>query len=156
MQPVRGTRVLAVGSPHGDDRAGWEVVERLRREVPGLYAVKLHDPVSLLYQLAGCGCLVLIDACRSGAEPGTVRRLTWPAPFLERREGASTHVLGLANALALAEALGRLPPRVVLLCVEAGPCEPGGALSPAVRGALPELCRQVMAEVDRTSEGTVP
>jgi hydrogenase maturation protease len=137
---------VALGSPHGDDRAGWEVVERVRREDLSLDTVVLHDPVGLLDCLEGCACVVLVDACRSGAEPGTIRRFTWPAPELDRQGGPSTHGLGVVGALALAEALGRLPPRVVLFGVEAAACEAGAALSTAVRGALPELCRQVLAE----------
>jgi hydrogenase maturation protease len=152
MSATSGTRILAVGSPHGDDRAGWEVVERLRREAPGLDAAVLHDPVGLLDYLEGCTRLVLMDACQSGAEPGTIRRLTWPAAELKQTDGASTHGLGVVNALALAEALGRLPPRVILFCIEAWGCEPGAALSPSVRDALPKLYQRVLAEIGRPDE----
>jgi hydrogenase maturation protease len=141
------TRVLAVGSPHGDDRAGWEVVGRLRREVPGVDAAAIRDPVSVLHHLAGCTGLVVVDACRSGAPPGTVRRLAWPDAGLDGRGGHSTHGLGLAGALDLAAVLGRLPPRVILFGVEAQGCEPGAEISPPVRAALPGLYRRVLAEV---------
>jgi hydrogenase maturation protease len=141
------TRVLAVGSPHGDDRVGWEVVERLRRLAPGVDAVVLHDPVSVVHHLDGCACLVVVDASHSGAPPGTVRRLAWPEAFLEREDGVSTHGFGVGSALALAETLGRLPPRVVLLGVEVQACEPGAEISAPVRAALPALCRKVRAEV---------
>src|SRR5262245_42204459 len=102
-------RVLAVGSPHGDDRAGWEVVERLCRERrPGIEAAVLSEPLRLMEHLDGCGRLVIVDACRSGAEPGKVVRLNWPDGRLANSAGPSTHGFGVATALALAEALGRL------------------------------------------------
>jgi hydrogenase maturation protease len=142
-------RVLGVGSPHGDDRAGWEVVARLRREAPpGVEAAVLNQPLRLLEHLDGCSCLILVDACRTGAEPGTVVRLAWPAcPPGGMGAGSSTHGVGMAAALGLAEALGRLPTRVVLLGVETGRCDPGASLSPPVRAALPGLYKRVLEEV---------
>jgi len=143
-------RVLAVGSPHGDDRVGWEIVERLQQEVPpGVEVALLPEPVALLEQLEGCACLVLVDACRGGGAPGTVIRLTWPDRRLAGGAGPSTHGLGVGTTLDLAEALGRLPPRVVLIGVEAGECTPGAALSPPVRAALPELHRSALEEARR-------
>jgi hydrogenase maturation protease len=146
--------VLAVGSPHGDDRVGWEVVERLRQELAlvGVQTRVLHDPLSLVEHLEGAAGIVLVDACRSGAEAGSLFRLAWPARGLDTAGGPSTHGFGVASALALAEALGRLPRQVVLLGVEAQACEPGEDLSPPVRQALPELCRRVLAEVRRLAE----
>jgi hydrogenase maturation protease len=144
-----------VGSPHGDDRAGWEVVERLRRFTPRVDARILYQPSSLIHHLDGCECLVVVDACRSGAKPGTVRRRTWPDPDLEKQDGPSTHGFGIADALALAEVLGRLPPRVVLVGIEVQACEPGGEISPPVRAALPELYQRVLAEIRHTGEGAV-
>ncbi len=151
-------RVVAVGSPNGDDRVGWEVVERLRQELAlaGVQTMVLRDPVSLVHHLEGCAGVILVDACRSGAEAGTIFRLTWPACELDTTGGPSTHGFGVAGALALAEALGRLPPQVVLLGVEAQACEPSGDLSAPVRGALPELCRQVLAEVRRYEARPAP
>jgi hydrogenase maturation protease len=147
-------RLLAAGSPHGDDRIGWEVVERLREErLPGVEPVVLAEPLRLLEHLDGCGCLVVVDACRSGAEPGTVVRLAWSEARPATHRAESTHGFGVAEVLALAEALGRLPPRVVLLGVEAQVCGPGAGLSPAVRAALPELRRQVLEEICRPAAG---
>jgi hydrogenase maturation protease len=141
-------KVLGLGSPHGDDQAGWKLVAFLNERLPAVAAVALSEPLGLLDHLEGCAHLVLVDACQSGATPGTVLRLTWPDPRLDAPGGTSTHGLGVGSALALARTLRRLPPRVVLISVEVESCEPGADLSPAVRAALPELFRQVLAEVN--------
>jgi hydrogenase maturation protease len=141
-------RILAVGSPHGDDQAAWHVAERLRRKpLPGVEAVAVSDPVRILDYLGGCERLVLLDACRSGAKPGTVLRLVWPDPRLHERAGSSTHGFGVVKVLELADRLGWLPPSVVLIGIEAEACYPTTEASPAVRRALPNLYRQVLTEV---------
>ena len=59
---------------------------------------------------AGADEVVVVDAVRSGAPPGTrapLRRAGEPLPPALR--GASTHAFGLAEAIELARALGRLP-----------------------------------------------
>jgi hydrogenase maturation protease len=140
-------RVVAVGSPHGDDQAGWQLIERLRQEeVPGLEAACVPEPLGLLDHLEGCEALVLVDACRSGAAPGTIVRLDWPDPRLEACGSASTHGFGVARVLALAATLGRLPSRVVILGIEADACRPGAEISPAVTDALESLQRLVLRE----------
>jgi hydrogenase maturation protease len=150
-------RVLAIGSPHGDDRVGCELLDRLRQQLPaGVEAETLAEPLALLEHLDGCSRLVVVDACRTGATPGTVIRLAWPDCGLSQDAGASTHGFGVAAALGLAQALGKLPPRVVLIGVEVEACGPGATLSPAVRAALPELCRRVLEEIDDNAGGGRP
>jgi hydrogenase maturation protease len=140
--------VLAIGSPHGDDQVSWHVVDRLgRNPLPGLHTAALNDPVGVLDYLEGCERLVLVDACRSGAEPGTVIRLVWPDARLQERESASTHGFGVVKVLELAAVLGDLPSHVVLIGVEALTCAPGAEISPPVRRALPRLYRQLLTEV---------
>lgn len=140
-------RVLGVGSSHGDDAAGWRVVEMLRQR-PGLSArLAIVEPSQLLDHLSGCRRLILVDACRAGGCPGTVVRLQWPDPRLRSQRRQSSHGLDVGDALALAETLGWLPPRVVVWSVEASRCEPVQDLTPEVRHALPELERQVLHEL---------
>jgi hydrogenase maturation protease len=136
-----------VGSPHGDDQVSWHVVERLRRRpFPGIEAVALSNPVRVLDYLEGCERLILVDACRRGAEPGTVLRLVWPDDRLHEHAGFSTHGFGVVRVLELADRLHRLPPSIVLIGIEAEACYPTAEISPSVRRALPKLYRQVLAE----------
>ena len=140
-------RVLGVGSPHGDDAAGWRVVEMLRRR-PGLSAqLAIVEPPQLLDHLQGCRRLILVDACRADRTPGTLIRLQWPDELLRSQRRQSSHGLDVGDALALAETLGWLPPQVVFWGVEVSRCQPGEDLSPEVRLALPELERRILQEL---------
>lgn len=140
-------RVLGVGSPHGDDAAGWRVVERLRQH-PGLTAqLKTVEPSQLLDHLGDCRRLILVDACHSNQPPGTILRLQWPDSRLRSQRRRSSHAMGLGDALALAETLGWLPPRVIVWGVEISQSQPGEDLTPEVRRVLPELERQVLQEL---------
>lgn len=107
----------------------------------------LAQPMDLLEHLADCRRMLILDACRSGAPPGSIVRLQWPDPRIPRTPFASSHALGLADALRLAECLGRLPPRVVILAVELHDVGPGFGASHAVRRAIPELVRCVREEL---------
>lgn len=143
------TRIFALGSPHGDDRAGWQCAERLRARLEDrVLVVPLAAPLELLDQMAGCERMVVLDACRTGAPPGTLVRLEWPDPRIASAGFASTHQLGLADVLRLAETLQRLPRRVILFGVELRRAEPGQtALSQAVERGLPLLERLVLEEL---------
>ena len=110
--------VVGVGSPFGGDRAGWAVVARLG-ELDGVRVEALDRPgPGLLNVLEGATAAVIVDAVRSDAVPGTLHRLT-RLDQLPAASPASSHGLGLAEALALGERLGQLPPWVVI-GVEAG------------------------------------
>ena len=110
---MSGPVVVGVGSPFGGDRAGWAVVARLG-DLAGVRTEALDRPgPALLNTLAGATAAVIVDAVRADAAPGTLHRLT-DAAVLPTRDPASSHGLGLAEALALGERLGLLPPWVVI------------------------------------------
>jgi hydrogenase maturation protease len=144
------TCVVGVGSPHGDDAVGWLLAEELRQRDPtAADVVALRSPTELLGRLSGCRKLILVDACSGGQPAGTIRRLTWPDSAIAALSSPSSHGLGVGTVLALAEALGELPPEVVVYAVEMNDCLPGQTASDMVRRALPELCRCVLAEVNQ-------
>jgi hydrogenase maturation protease len=120
-----------------------------RKRWPGIMAAAVSEAVRLLDHLEGCETLLVVDACRSGAPAGTIHRVAWPDPRLQELDNVSSHGLGVRRALELAAALGRLPPQVVLIGVEAQACSPTAQMSLPVRRALPELYRWVFAEVRR-------
>ena len=145
----RGVRVVGVGSPHGDDRVGWRLVEDLAESAgPGVEAVAVAQPLGLLDHLDGCSALIVVDACRAGRAPGSVVVLTWPEDRPEFEGSGSTHGLDLAMALEMADVLGRLPPSVLLFAVEAGACGPVADLSPDLEASLPELDRRLREVVE--------
>ena len=144
MRPT--VRVLGVGSPHGDDQVGWRLVECLAGgSAPAVDAIALGDPVDLLGHLDGCDMLIVLDACRAGLPPGRLIRLPWQAVRSGERAERTTHGFGVSAALALADALGRLPPTVLLIGIEAESCEPGTGLSPTLRQAIPGIVPRIEA-----------
>jgi hydrogenase maturation protease len=134
------TVVAGVGSPFGDDQAGWRIVEMLERR-PNVRArfVKVHDVTELLDALDDCRKLVIVDGCRGVCRVGAVTRLTWPDSRICKRHSHSTHGIGVCDALRLAEQLGRLPPEVVIYGIEVGDCEPGREICLEVLQSVAEL-----------------
>lgn len=101
-----GTLVVAIGQPFaGDDAVGLVIAERLRAE--GVPAQSVADGAALVDALTGASRAVIIDAVVGGGPAGTV--LYMSADELRARSGAtpvSSHGLSVADALALASALG--------------------------------------------------
>jgi len=92
--------------------------------------------------------VIVVDATCSGAPPGTVRRFDAARePLPAAPPGASTHGLGLAEAVGLARALGRLPARLVLVGIEGADFSPGTGLTPAVAAGVAAAARRVREEI---------
>jgi hydrogenase maturation protease len=147
--------VIGVGNPlRHDDGAGLEVARALRRRAPAARVeVCEHEgeTLGLLVRFEDADAVVIVDAVRSGAAPGSVRRVEAtgePVPA-ELRSSSSTHAVGLAEAIELARALGRLPERVILYGLEGARFDAGSGLSPAVGAAVPALVEEVLAEARR-------
>ena len=145
------TRVIGVGSPFGDDRAGWEVVAALEAALRSAAAPSLGIDVracdrpgaALVHLLTGVQHAVIIDVALSPGSPaGSVRWLD--EREIEARRAVSSHGFGLAEALALARALGDAPSRVSVLAISATHWE-GDGLSDPVREAVPVAMREVLA-----------
>jgi hydrogenase maturation protease len=60
---------------------------------------------------------------------------------------ASTHHFGLAEAVELARAVGKLPPKMVVFGIEAERLDLGEGLSPAVADAVDRAAVAVREEV---------
>ena len=144
--------VIGVGNPNrGDDALGLEAALRLAaRALPGVRVTHCSgDAALLLSAWEGAQRVILVDAAQTGAAPGTIRRLEaqrgpLPAALLH----ASTHSLGVVEAVELARALGRLPASLTVYAVEGAHFGHGGRLSLAVEAVLGEVVEQVAAEVE--------
>lgn len=158
-----GTRrvVLAgVGSPYRrDDAVGQLVVERVASLDIGVADIgPISEPLDLLGLWDGADLAVIVDAVRSGRPPGTVadlelelaHPLATPGKAAEERVAASTHGIGLAGVLRLAQAVGNAPRRVVLVGIEGEDFGQGIGLSPAVAKALPEAVSKVLHLLEAT------
>jgi len=122
----RRLRIIGVGSPFSEDRLGLLAVEQLQHE-PSLQSlpfvtefIGLDRPGSgLISYFAGCEVVVVIDAMQSGLASGTVQRLALSA-LVRQGQVSSSHSLGVAETLALAEVLRELPPQLLIFGIEAG------------------------------------
>jgi hydrogenase maturation protease len=69
------------------------------------------DGAALMEVWRGEETVIIIDAVKSGALPGTIRRFDARAqPIPKDAFRCSTHAFGVAEAIELARALARLPP----------------------------------------------
>jgi hydrogenase maturation protease len=88
--------------------------------------------------------IVLVDATRSNAEPGTLIALDAAAAKLPADLfHYSTHRFGLAEAVETARALGTLPQSVMVYGIEGEDFGAGTALSPVVESAAAALISQL-------------
>ena len=143
------TLVLGIGNPlRGDDAAGLVVTERLRsaRLREGVRVIEREgEPTDLIEELDAAGEVIVVDAVRSGAEPGTVHRvdaLTQPLPDALGR--TSSHAFGIADTIELARALGRLPRSLEVYGIEGREFRAGAALSPEVERAATGVASELL------------
>lgn len=145
--------IIGLGSPFGDDRAGWEAAQAVtngrwsQNETCNPIRVECLDRPGpgLLERFREADCVILIDAMRSGAPAGTVRQLG-PDEVAAASATHSSHGFGLAQTIALARALGSLPPELVLFGIEADSLS-GPGLSPPVEAAIPGLVARIAGHV---------
>jgi hydrogenase maturation protease len=132
----------------GDDGAGLAVARRVRELAPAGVEVREveGDATALVEAWSGAEHVVVVDAAESGAEPGTVRRFDAAAqPLPVRSLRSSTHAFGVADAVELARALGRLPQRLDVYGIEGASFVAGDRLSPPVERAVAQLARELGA-----------
>jgi hydrogenase maturation protease len=142
-------RVIGIGNTlRGDDGAGRRVARRLAAAAPpGVEVMELDGGAAELlaaWENAGDGEVVVVDAARSGAPPGTVHRFEASHAALPATlDATSSHGLGLAAAVELARALGRLPRRLSVYAIESAGFTAGDELSPSVAAAVEEVVREL-------------
>jgi len=150
-ETARRPIIIGIGNTdRGDDAAGRMVAQRLADLLPpAITVVELDGEVtSLLSHLETASAAWLIDACRSGAPTGTIKRFDAGTTALPQDLGdLSSHVIGLAEAVELARALGRLPPRCIIYAIEAASFEHGAPVTPAVAKAVEKVAEQVASEI---------
>lgn len=144
-------KIMAVGNPlYGDDGVGAAVLERIRDGdlFPGAELIDAGvDALSLIDRFDEA-LHIIIDAARMGQAPGRVLRFTPDEVRLRiRGDHLSLHGFGLAEAFAMADAIGRMPRRVVILGVEPAVVAIDKGLSGVVAEAVPEVLRLIHAEV---------
>jgi hydrogenase maturation protease len=145
-----------VGNPlFGDDGFGIEAVRRLRG-CPELADWEILDGgtagIYLLPALENRPRVVLLDAVNFGGAPGAILRLRNGGIPRGIALKLSEHQVTVQEVLALLELLDTKPADVLLVGVQPEHLRFSEPLSGAVRAALDEVCRLVVAEAG-TSQG---
>jgi hydrogenase maturation protease len=139
--------VIGVGNGwRGDDAAGLEVARRIATAGPdGVRAVALEGEQSgLLEAWTAADDVAIVDACASGAAPGTLHRHdARAAPLPAHLSRSSTHAFGVAEAVELARALDRLPRTLTVYAIEGGSFALGERLTPPVARAVGALADEL-------------
>lgn len=147
------TLLVGLGSPHGDDQAGWLVVSELEQRLGG-NATKLacrlaKSPCDLLDWLDEVTHLIVFDACESPTQLGELRRWHWPEDRVVRTRSSNSHQLGLPEVLDLATTLGRLPAQVEIRTIGCAVFSPGTEPSSLVRDGCSRLAHQLSKDFAR-------
>jgi hydrogenase maturation protease len=139
--------IFGVGSPFGDDQAGWRVIDRLRNlvDVRELTAriVTIQTPSDIPVLLDAGADLIVVDACQGSGSVGEIQRFAWPDSRIMKLRHVSGHGMGLDDALHLAAVIGNAPATCEIWCVEGSDFEPGHTISAGVA----EACEQIAKEL---------
>jgi len=149
--------VIGVGNEfRRDDGAGPAVVAGLRDLAPPGVRLVVTDgePTRLIETWAGAALAVVVDAVRADPpRPGTVHRFVVDRPGAGTGRPASSHGLGLDDAISLAMALDRMPGRLIVHAVEAADLTQGPGLSPPVAAAVGVVARAVLDDLGPYLQG---
>ena len=151
---MSAARVVVIGVGNSfrcDDAAGLEVARRLG----SVSGAEIHSREGDLAGLAdlwdGASSVIVVDSASSpDTPPGTIHRFDAVASSLPTGLLSSTHAFGVAEAIELARALGRLPASLTVYAIEGARFEVGQDLSPEVEVAIDKLSR----ELARQAAGT--
>ena len=145
--------VIGVGNEYRrDDGAAVEVIGRLRRRhLPGVnLAVTDGEPSRLMDLWEGADLVIVVDAIHiEPSVPGRVHTIVVEQTSLQAPSTASSHGLGLGEAVELARTLGRLPARLIIIGMEGADFSVGPGLTPAVGERVQDAVDLVVAQLDR-------
>jgi hydrogenase maturation protease len=158
MSAAAGAVVIGVGNQYRrDDGIGPALAAVIGElDLPGVSVIISDgEPSRLLEAWSGARLAVVVDATlQDGGSAGNIQRQCVtddPMPGGWASIGsASTHGLGIGEAIHLAQVMDRMPERLVVFAVEAADIGYGEQLSQPVSASLPELTQAVIAELKRT------
>ncbi len=151
----RTTDVLVLGLGNvllGDDGIGAAALARLSRNYRVPPGVKLEDGgtlgLSLLDLIAEAERVILVDAVRAEAAPGTLVRIDGDDVMDAVRDRLSPHQVGVADVLDAARLINRYPSVVTLIGLVPEALDLNFARSRAVETNLDELVAAIACEVE--------
>ncbi len=138
-----------------DDAVGLIVSQQLKYKVPpGTRIVELDgDQSDLIELMRSTDVLIVVDAVKSTAPPGTVFRLDAVDDPLPREfMSSSTHSIDTLTAVELARALGALPERLIIYGIVGRDFSFSEGLSEEVRDAIDAAEERIIADIGTLRE----
>lgn len=150
--------VIGVGAiERGDDAVGRLVAREIagqRPDAPFKVIQMRGEATDLMDAWSHARAVILIDAASTGAPPGTTHRFDASCgPLPAEMARASTHDLGVSDAIELARAMAALPRHVIVYAIDIGQATHGSALSPAVQAAVGPTAERVIREAEQLTQG---
>jgi len=150
--------VIGLGNEfRGDDGCGPLVARKIsQKRLAGVRLIHpMADSTGLVMEWDGADATFLIDCVCSGAPPGTIHRFE---PLVETipeqlSHPTSTHRFGLTQVVRLAQALGRLPQRLIVYGIEGQEFEHGTEITRAVAEAVNEVADRIANELALLAAG---
>lgn len=135
--------IIACGTAErGDDAAGLLAARRLREA-----GLEVHehsrDGLALMELWSGHEDVILIDAVVTGAAAGAVKVWDGRHAPVEPDAFPSTHAFGVAEAIRLAKALGRMPARMTIYGIEAKRFDTGSGPSAQVLQGVDDVVKMI-------------
>lgn len=151
MEPVR-TLIIGCGNLlRGDDAVGPILIRHLW-ELGLPEGVRCADGgtggMDVAFQMRGVPEVILVDACRSGSEPGAIFKLPGEeVEHLPPLSGINTHAFRWDHALAFGRWLlkDEYPKNITVYLIEAARVEFGEPLTPSVEAAMKKLAAALLA-----------
>lgn len=92
--------------------------------------------------------VIIIDTVQMGEKPGAWRCFrAEDVRYFATGQGLSLHETGVAQALELAEAFGKLPKEVLIYGIEPERLAINEKLSPSVQATIPEITTPILEEL---------
>jgi hydrogenase maturation protease len=144
--------VIGCGNPNRlDDGAGIEVLQRLQARGIGGDAQRVRllpagtDGMATMFAARGCRSLIVVDACRSGSDPGAVFEMPGNELAQRYQPSLNLHDFRWDHALYAGRQIFRqqFPSDVVVLLIEVQTIEFGIGLSEPVSSAVAKVTDRV-------------
>ena len=149
------SRVLVIGVGNeirGDDEVGLRVASGVRERLPHqCNSVEESGEGARLMELwKSSQVTILVDAVKSGAEPGHIHRYeAHNSPLPASMFHYSTHAFGVPQAIELARVMNQLPQRLIVYGIEGKCFDEGAAMSLVVERAVRKVVELITFEVSQ-------
>lgn len=135
-----------------DDGAGVRALEALQRGYTFPPNVRLVDAGTTVFHNMGIMAesekMIVLDAVKLDGPPGAVYRFNTDEYRVKMPRQASSHDVGLLNALSMMQLIDQKPPEVIVIGVQPGEYSTWGeTLTPEVSAAVPEMVTRTLNQL---------